>query len=138
MDDASVLSSVRGVPSWGAIGIAVILTVAGAVFDGYVSGTLTWGFKVGFVCGVALAALAVRRGSIFTAMVQAPLIMVVVASIAQRLISGQRVMLVLIDIVNTFPTMAIGTGVGLLLGVVRLFAQPLRSRPAAAGQRLHA
>ena len=123
-----MLRSVRGVPAWGAILIAVVLSALGAVADGLGNGQLGWGFGIGFVLGIALAALAVRRGSVFTAMVQAPLVMVVVTVIAQRLMVSERITFLLIKVVNAFPTMAVGTAVGLLLGLARLLAQPLRAR----------
>ena len=125
----------RGVPSWGAILIAVVLTALGAGVDAVSSGTLSWGFRIGFLAGIALAALAVRRGSIFTAMVQAPLIMVLETVIAQRLMSTERVTFTLIKVVNAFPTMAIGTALGLLLGLIRILAQPLRAGRATASRQ---
>ncbi len=128
--DASVLRSVRGVPAWGAVLIAVVLAALGAGADGLGSGQLGWGFGVGFVLGIAVAALAVRRGSVFTAMVQAPLVMVVVSVIALKVMNSERITFLLIKVVNAFPTMAIGAAVGLLLGLLRILAQPLRARTA--------
>ena len=130
LPDASVLRSVRGVPAWGAVLIAVVLAAVGAAVDAIGSGQLGWSFGIGFVLGIAVAALAVRRGSLFTAMVQAPLVMAVVSVIALKLLHSERVTFVLIKVVNAFPTMAVGTAVGLLLGLLRLLAQPLRARSA--------
>jgi len=45
--------------------------------DGFTTGLLAWGLRIGFYLGVVLAALFVRRGSIFTAMVQPPLVLVI-------------------------------------------------------------
>lgn len=128
LTDSSVLRAVRGVPAWGAVLIAVVLAALGAAADALGSGQLGWGFGIGFVLGIAAAALAVRRGSIFTAMVQAPLVMVVVSVIALKLMNSERITFLLIKVVNAFPTMAIGAAVGLLLGLLRLLAQPLRAR----------
>ena len=105
LEDASAVSTVRGIPSWGAILVAVGLTAFGAVIDGIVTGTLSWGFRLGFVAGVGLAALLVRRGSIFTALVQPPLVMVVVSFISLRLMGSERTTISLIKVVNAFPTM---------------------------------
>ncbi|WP_188939731.1 DUF6542 domain-containing protein [Nakamurella endophytica] len=138
--DASVLPSVRGIPSWAAVLVAVAATVVGAVIDQAVSGRLGAGMLVGLVVGIAAAALAVRRGSIFTAMVQAPLVLLVVDLVVSLLTISGRLTLTLIAVVQAFPTMAIGTAVGLVLGLIRILAQALR-RPAdrtAAGRRAHA
>lgn len=136
--DASAIRTIAGIPSWGAVVVAVVLTGLGATVDGVVSGTPAWGFRVGFVAGVALAALLVRRASIFTALVQPPLVMVVVIFIALRLISSERMTITLIKVVNTFPTMVIGTAVAVVLCVIRIFAQPLRRSAAEpAPHRAH-
>ncbi len=75
--DARCCPAVRGLPSWAVILLAVVLTLGGAAIDGLTSGALSWGLRIGFYLGVVLAALLVRRGSIFTAMVQPPLVLVV-------------------------------------------------------------
>lgn len=138
--NASALPTISGLRSWGAVLIAVVLTGLGATFDGLVSGVLTWGFRIGFVGGVCLAAVLVRRASIFTAMVQPPLVMVVVIFISLRLLATERMTFTLIKVVNTFPTMLIGTVLALLICVIRLFAQPMRRRPRVTpvAQRAHA
>lgn len=136
--DASAVPTIAGVPSWGAVIVAVALTAIGATVDGLASGVLTWGFRLGFVGGVALAALLVRRGSIFTSMVQPPLVMVVVIFIALRLLSSERTTITLIKVVNAFPTMVIGTAVAVLLCVIRIFAQRLHhSKQSPVVQRAH-
>ena len=132
------MRTVAGIPSWGAILVAAILTALGATVDGLVSGAPSWGFRIGFVAGVGLAALLVRRASIFTALVQPPLVMVVVIYFALRLMSSERMTITLIKVVNTFPTMVVGTAVAVVLCVIRIFAQPLRrSAPVSTPQRAH-
>ena len=74
--DSSVLTSVRGWPPWAVVLLAVALTFAGTAVDGLTTGALSWGLRIGFYLGVVLAALLVRRRSIFTAMVQPPLVLV--------------------------------------------------------------
>lgn len=136
--NASAIRTIAGIPSWGAVLVALILTALGATVDGLVSGTPSWGFRIGFVAGVALAAVLVRRGSIFTALVQPPLVMVVVIFLALRLMASERMTLTLIKVVNTFPTMVVGTAVAVVLCVVRIVAQPLRRTvPEPAPERAH-
>ena len=138
LTNASAIRTIAGIPSWGAVLVALVLTALGATVDGLVTGTPSWGFRVGFVAGVALAALLVRRASVFTALVQPPLVMVVVIFVALRLMSSERMTISLIKVVNTFPTMVVGTAVAVVLCVIRLFAQPLRrSAPEPAAQRAH-
>jgi hypothetical protein len=136
-EDASAVSTIRGIPSWAAILVAVGLTAFGAAIDGIVTGTLSWGFRLGFVAGVGLAALLVRRGSIFTALVQPPLVMVVVSFISLRLMASERTTISLIKVVNAFPTMVIGTALAVVLCVIRIFAQPLRKSKQSEPQRAH-
>ncbi len=137
LENASAAPTVRGIPSWGAILVALGLTALGATIDGMVSGTLTWGFRLGFVAGVGLAALLVRRGSLFTAMVQPPLVMVAISFISLRLMSSERTTISLIKVVNSFPTMVVGTAFAVLLCIVRIFAQPLRRPKPPVTQHAH-
>lgn len=137
--NSSAFSSITGLRSWGAVLVAVVLTAVGATLDGMISGVLTWGFRIGFVAGVCVAAVLVRRASIFTAMVQAPLVMVVVIFISLRLLATERMTITLIKVVNAFPTMLIGTALALLICVIRIFAQPMRRpKTAPVAQRVHA
>ena len=130
--DASVLSSVRGWPSWAVILLALGLTLAGTAVDGITTGLLAWGLRIGFYLGVLSAALLVRRASIFTAMVQPPLVLVV-GIVTGVLLFGPatglrgNVISIASTVINTFPTMAIGTAVAVLIGLIRILAQPMRS-----------
>ena len=128
--DASAVPTITGVRSWGAVLIALLLSAVGALIDASTSKTIGWGFGVGFVLGVGLAAVAVRRGSLFTALVQPPLVMVVVVFLAFRLMTTERMTITLIKVVDTFPTMLTGTAVAVVLCVIRIFAQPLREQRA--------
>lgn len=137
--DASVLLGARGVPSWGAILIALVFGVVGVVIDHAASSSpIGWGFAVCFTIGIALAALAVRRGSIFTAMVQAPILMAIVVFITYRVFTNEGTIFSASKIVTDFPVMAVATGVGLLLGLIRIIAQPIRSHRSAPPQDAHA
>lgn len=129
--DASVLLSVRGVPSWAAILIALVIGAAGMVVahtDGQY--TVGWLFGIIFTAGVALATLAVRRGSLFTAMVQPPILLTLLVFGTFRLFGGGGTIISASKIVTAFPIMAVATGVALLLGLVRIIAQPLRGAGA--------
>ena len=130
--DASVLTSVRGWRSWAVILLALGLTLAGTAIDGLTTGLLAWGLRVGFYLGVLSAALLVRRASIFTAMVQPPLVLVVGIVMGVLLFgsaTGLRGNIISIasTVINTFPTMAIGTAAAVLIGLIRILAQPVRS-----------
>lgn len=82
--------SVIGLRSPGAVVIAVGLTALGASFEGLVLGALTRAVWIGFVAGVGLAALLVRRRSIFIAVVQPPLVLLAVVFISLRLLFAKR------------------------------------------------
>lgn len=136
--DSSVLLRVRGVIAPIAVVIAVVFGAVGIILDRTVfapaSGpaTIGWGFGLMMCVGIALAALAVRRGSIFTAMIQAPIIVTLEVFLAFRLIAGEGNIFAASKVITAFPTMAIASGIGLLLGIVRIIAQPLRSHQPAA------
>ncbi|GAA1997248.1 hypothetical protein GCM10009818_04310 [Nakamurella flavida] len=122
----------KGGPWWSAVAIALVLTMVGAAADGVISGQLSWGLRLGFWFGVVAAVLFVRRGSLFTAMVQPPLVLVfgvLVGGIAFTATSGLYA--TALRVIATFPTMLIGTLLVLMLGGIRIYAQPLRRSTAA-------
>jgi len=124
--DASVVSSVRGWPSWAVIVLALGCTLAGAAIDGLTVGVLSWGLRIGFYLGVLGAALLVRRASIFTAMVQPPLVLVVGLVVGGMLfINSGGLYATALRLIATFPTMALGTAAAVLIGLSRIVAQPL-------------
>ena len=135
--DASVVSSVRGWPSWAVIVLALLCTLAGAAIDGLTTGTLAWGLRIGFYLGVVGAALLVRRGSIFTAMVQPPLVLVVGLVVGGMLFTDAGGLYgTALRLIATFPTMAMGAAAAILIGLIRIVAQPLKNsaaKRAAAG-----
>ena len=138
--DTSVLPGVRGFPSWAVILLALILTLAGAAIDGATSGVLSWGLRIGFYLGVVLAALLVRRGSIFTAMVQPPLVLVVGVVLGGMLFTGSGGFYSTgLKLIGAFPTMALGTAAAVLIGLIRILAQPMRgTRRADPARPSHA
>jgi len=126
--DASVLSGVRGWPSWAVVVLAMVLTLGGTAIDGLTTGLLAWGLRIGFYLGVLLAALTVRRASIFTAMVQPPLVLVFGIVVGGMLFTQAGGLYgTALKIIGTFPTMAIGTAAAVLVGLIRIMAQPMRS-----------
>lgn len=130
--EASVFPARKGGPWWSAVAIALALTLVGAALDGVIGGQLSWGLRLGFWTGVVAAVLLVRRGSLFTAMVRPPLVLVfgvVVGGTAFTAISGLYA--TALRVIATFPTMLIGTVLVLVLGGIRIFAQPLHRRTAA-------
>lgn len=129
--DSSVLLTVRGLPSWGAILVALVVGGLGMV-AGHSGGQYTVGWIFGgiFTIGIVLATLAVRRGSLFTAMVQAPIILTFLVFCTFRFFGGQGTIFSASKIVTSFPVMAVATGVALLLALVRIIAQPLRGAGA--------
>lgn len=133
--DASVITTVRGLPSWGAVLVGVGFTVGGVVLSRIVSGSIGWIFTTTFVLGVVLAVLAVRRGSIFTAMVQPPLLLAPAVLIGNWLGNSQGLVYNGFEMVKAFPLMAISTAVVLVLGLVRIIAQPIRRAPRKAANR---
>lgn len=126
--DSSVILTLRGLPSWGAVLIGLVIGAVGMV-AGHSDGqyTVGWVFGTIFTLGVVLATLAVRRGSLFTAMVQPPILLTLLVFGAFRLFGGQGTIFSASKIVTSFPIMAVATGVALLLGLVRIIAQPMRT-----------
>lgn len=131
----AVLRSLRGVNALAAIIIAVACGAVGIVLDRTLFApatgpvTVGWGFAILFCLGIALASLAVRRASIFTTMVQAPIILTFEVFLAFKLIAGEGTIFAASKIITAFPIMAVATAIGLLLGTVRIIAQPLDRRP---------
>lgn len=74
-----MLPGVPGVPWWGAIVIAVTAAAIGFAFDAGSGGKeLTAVFSTLYVAGCIIAVLAVRQASVFTAVVQPPLLLFIV------------------------------------------------------------
>jgi hypothetical protein len=132
--DASAVPTVRGLHSWGAVLVAVVFTGIGVVVElnGTSAQSVGWPLRILFVAGVVLAALAVRRGAIFTAMVQPPLVLaaaIVVGGLLDG--SGGGLLNTGLDVVRAFPLMVVGTAAAVVIGVIRMVAQPLHRRSAA-------
>lgn len=98
--------------------------VVGHQDSGY---TVGWRMGVIFIGGCALAALAVRRGSIFTAMAQPPILLALLVVVTFRFVASERIFAAGTRLVEAFPVMAVATGVAVLLGLVRVISQPIRT-----------
>jgi hypothetical protein len=130
--NASVLLNVRGVPWW----VAVLIAVAGAAVGFGVDlgsnsavGVIAWTLTI---IGVVLAALAVRRHAIFTVMVQPPLVVVFGLIIGYLIALNGSVLNLGLKLVSAFPLMLAATAAGLVIGMIRIIAQPLRHQKPRA------
>ena len=110
-----MLPTLRGIPWWGAIALATVVTALGAAIDASNNNGLGSIFKFCYLVGCLAAALLVRRRALFTAAVQPPLIAFAVGIItlytlnAEQASSGLKSLIfqVLIPIANIFPWLAI-------------------------------
>ena len=124
----SVLPTVRGVPWWGAVVIALVPTAVGALIDAGGSGDLSTWFRVLYFIGCVAAVLAVRRKALFTAVTQPPLIafgvaLVALYSLESDAASGIKglVINVMLPIAKAFPLMAWTFIVVGILGAARWY-----------------
>ncbi|NNG35290.1 DUF6542 domain-containing protein [Nakamurella aerolata] len=132
---ASVVPSIAGVPWWGVVLISIVGVVLGLLIGttDFADGvpTALWIF---FLAGTVIAVLAARRQTVFTGMVQPPLVLAVATFIGSRFSADGDNTSAALDVVKTFPLMATATAVAVVLGVARLFAQPLgRQNAGRAG-----
>lgn len=120
------MPTLRGLPWWGAIVLAVGLTTIGAFVDAKLNGGLGSIFKFFYLVGCVAAALAVRRRALFTAAAQPPLIAFAVAMIALFTTHSETasvglknfILEVLLPIADLFPWLALTFVItlGLVLG----------------------
>lgn len=129
---ASVLAGRPGVVWWVAVLIAFVPTLVGIAINLATSnaiGVVAW---VLTLLGVAAATLLVRRHALFTVMVQPPLVVLValvigyVVDTVTGAIAGGVLNLGL-KLVGSFPLMLTATVLAVVLGVVRLIIQPMRT-----------
>jgi uncharacterized membrane protein len=131
---ASVMAGRSGMVWWVAVLVAFLPTLLGFTLDLSISNTIGVFAWVLTLLGVILAALAVRRHALFTVMVQPPLVvlMALIVGYVIATLTGSTAGGVLnlgLKLVGTFPLMLTATVVAVLLGVIRLVAQPLRAAP---------
>ena len=141
----SIIPTLPGVPSWGAVLIAIAFAAVGFAFDAGSGGKeLTAVFAGAYVVGCIAAVLAVRQSAVFTAVIQPPLILFVTVPGAYFLFHGSTmngVKDLLINcgypLIERFPLMFFTSAVVLLIGMVRWY-QGMSSRRAAPAEAAEA
>ena len=128
-DQRSAFPHRAGVPSWGAVLIAVTGTLVGLAIDAASgNGELGAPFATCFALGCIVAVLAVRQSGIFTAVVQPPLLLFVAVPLAYFLFhssafGGLKDIAISCGypLIERFPLMLFTTAAVLLLGMTRWF-----------------
>jgi hypothetical protein len=135
--ERSLLTSVLGVPPLAAVGLAFGFTALGVFVDLQRIGTVGGVFQALYFSGCVLAITWVRRRSLFAPLVQPPLLLAVAVPAIVLLGdnaetaagTGQTLLTIGAPLVNSFPTMAVTSGVVLALGLARLVLQRERRAP---------
>jgi hypothetical protein len=131
-DQRPIFGASRGLPWWAAVLLAFFMASVAAWIDFQRQSTLGRIYQVGYILGCLIAVCWVRRRNLFGPMVQPPLVFAVTAvggvilnQPGAPLSSGMRQLLldVALPLTSNFPTMAITTGVTLVIGVFRLWRQ---------------
>ncbi len=129
LDTRSLISTVPGVPWWGALAIATGAVAVGILIDAARGNELTTAFTAFYVLGCIAAVVAVRHTALFTAMAQPPLLLMVAVPVGQEVVStgsssGLRdlILNVAYPLVNRFPGMLLATVAVLLIGGFRIWA----------------
>ena len=144
LDQRSVISTVSGVPWWGALACAVIAITIGYMVDALAGTELTMFFSTMFLIGCLVAALVVQNKSIFTAMVQPPLLMIVSVPLAYKTFATgptrglkSLVLDMALPLIDRFPTMVITTLAVWIIGAFRLalYIQEKRGKASAGARR---
>lgn len=135
---SSAMSSVRGIPWWAAIVLALAFTGIGVFVDLERINRLGIIFQGCYFVGCVLAVLWVQRQGLFGPMVQPPLILALAVPGVVMIGGGAtgggltaKALAVGTPLINGFPTMALTTGITVIIGCLRL----LRQRPPATRRR---
>jgi hypothetical protein len=149
----SIIPTVPGIPSWGAVLIAVTFATIGFAYDAGSGGKeLTMAFAVAYGAGCILAVLAVRQAAVFTAVIQPPLILFIVVPGAYFIFHGGSVdgiKEIAINcgypLIERFPVMFFTSAIVLLIGMVRWYmgmsarrAAPAEAEPVETEGRMSA
>lgn len=118
-----------GVPSFGAVLIAVTATVLGVAIEaGTGGGELGTAFAVCYVLGCVGAVLAVRQSAIFTAVIQPPLLLFVTVPLAYYLFHGEEtnglkgfLITCGYPLIERFPLMLFAAATALAIGLARWY-----------------
>jgi len=135
---SAALPTVRGIPWWAAIVLALAFTGIGVFVDMERINRLGILFQGCYFVGCVLAVLWVQREGLFGPMVQPPLILAAAVPTVVMLGGGAtgdgltaKALAMGTPLINGFPTMAITTGLTVIIGCVRL----RRERPPVARRR---
>lgn len=139
-DERSVVSTVRGLPAWSAVLLAVAIALTGVAVDS-ISGGLGTGFTVAYFLGCLIAVLAVSRRSLFVAGIQPPIIMAVLVPLASVIagagltaeaFSRSQMISLVLPLATRFPLMLTTTLVVVAIALIRAFVlEPRTNRPVA-------
>ncbi len=148
--ERSLLPSVLGIPPLGAVGFAFGFTALGVFVDMQRIGTVGGAFQALYFTGCVMAVTWVRRRSLFAPVVQPPLLLAVAVPGIVLLgdgggtgAAGSTLLTVAAPLINSFPTMAVTSGVVLAVGLIRFTAQrerrgddgtPWKGRNARSGR----
>ncbi len=128
--DRSLLPSVLGIPPLGAVGFAFGFTALGVFVDMQRIGTVGGVFQALHFTGCVLAVTWVRRRNLFGPVVQPPLLLAVAVPAIVLLgdgggtgAAGSTLLTVAAPLINSFPTMAVTSGVVLAVGLFRFAVQ---------------
>lgn len=126
-DRRSVVPTVGGLPWWAVIATALVPILLGVLIDSARGTELTRVYGVLYTLGCLAAVLVAQNRALFTAMVQPPLLMVVVVPLSywgytDGPLGGIKgaVLDLGLPLINRFPTMAITTVVVWVIGAIRL------------------
>ncbi len=135
-----MIPTIPGVPSWGAVLIAVTFTAIGFAFDAGSGGKeLSLAFAAAYAIGCVAAVVAVRQTGVFTAVIQPPLLLFVSVPGAYFLFHGGTIdglKDVLINcgypLIERFPLMFFTSSIVLLIGLLRWYMGMGTRRTATA------
>ena len=138
-DQRSAFGHRAGLQSWGAVLIAVTATLAGfAIEAGSDNSELGTSFAACYAMGCIAAVLLVRQSSIFTAVVQPPLLLFVAVPLAYFVLHGSTfggLKDIAINcgypLIERFPLMLFTSAAVLLIGMIRWFLA-MTPRPQSA------
>ncbi|MCR6489892.1 hypothetical protein M8542_44480 [Amycolatopsis sp. OK19-0408] len=129
-DERPVVGSRRGLPWWAAVLVGLGLAVVGALIGKPTQTSIPLIFTVLYIAGALIAVCAVRRRGVFGPMVMPPLVLAVTVPSVILLTSGSegddmlsKALSIGSPLINSFPIMAITTGLTLLIGIVRIFRE---------------
>jgi hypothetical protein len=137
----SIVPTIPGVPSWGAVLIAITFTAVGFAFDAGSGGReLTMFFAAAYTVGCIAAVLAVQQAGLFTAVIQPPLLLFLTVPSAYFLFHGATVdglkdlaINCGYPLIERFPLMFFTSAIVLLIGLTRWY-QGMSSRRAAPAE----